>query len=88
MWWGYIHTITHCSVISVQGWKDSSIPGGRSLTFEWNKGIPGRYINVVIPGSNRLLTLCEVEVYGYPAPDGENMNIYDQDLHSVALIKV
>uniref|UniRef100_A0A8C2IZS5 Si:ch211-215k15.4 n=1 Tax=Cyprinus carpio TaxID=7962 RepID=A0A8C2IZS5_CYPCA len=43
--------------------------GGRSLTFKWNKGIPGRYINVVIPGSNRLLTLCEVEVYGYPAPD-------------------
>lgn len=43
---------------------------------------------MVIPGSNRLLTLCEVEVYGYPAPDGENMNIYDQDLHSVALIKV
>uniref|UniRef100_A0A8C1M491 Si:ch211-215k15.4 n=1 Tax=Cyprinus carpio TaxID=7962 RepID=A0A8C1M491_CYPCA len=47
--------------------------GGRSLTFKWNKGIPGRYITVVIPGSNRLLTLCEVEVYGYPAPDGENV---------------
>uniref|UniRef100_A0A673MG49 Uncharacterized LOC107719123 n=1 Tax=Sinocyclocheilus rhinocerous TaxID=307959 RepID=A0A673MG49_9TELE len=58
--------------------KISSIPGGRSLTFKWKKGIPGRYINVVIPGSNRLLTLCEVEVYGYPAPDGENMNIYDR----------
>uniref|UniRef100_A0A673MJ18 Uncharacterized LOC107719123 n=1 Tax=Sinocyclocheilus rhinocerous TaxID=307959 RepID=A0A673MJ18_9TELE len=41
----------------------SSIPGGRSLTFKWKKGIPGRYINVVIPGSNRLLTLCEVESY-------------------------
>ncbi|XP_016382004.1 fucolectin-like [Sinocyclocheilus rhinocerous] len=53
--------------------KISSIPGGRSLTFKWKKGIPGRYINVVIPGSNRLLTLCEVEVYGYPAPDGENV---------------
>ncbi|RXN32764.1 hypothetical protein ROHU_004487 [Labeo rohita] len=53
--------------------KISSIPGGRSLTFEWKKGISGRYINVVIPGSNRLLTLCEVEVYGYPAPDGENV---------------
>ncbi|RXN38271.1 fucolectin-6-like isoform X2 [Labeo rohita] len=53
--------------------KISSIPGGRSLTFKWKKGISGRYINVVIPGSNRLLTLCEVEVYGYPAPDGENV---------------
>uniref|UniRef100_A0A671M233 Si:ch211-215k15.4 n=1 Tax=Sinocyclocheilus anshuiensis TaxID=1608454 RepID=A0A671M233_9TELE len=68
--------------------KISSIPGGRSLTFKWKKGIPGRYINVVIPGSNRLLTLCEVEVYGYPAPDGENMNIYDVDLNSMTLIKV
>ncbi|XP_073702911.1 uncharacterized protein [Garra rufa] len=53
--------------------KISSIPGGRSQTFDWEKGISGRYINVVIPGSNRLLTLCEVEVYGYPAPDGENV---------------
>lgn len=43
---------------------------------------------MVIPGTNRLLTLCEVEVYGYPAPDGENMNIYDVDLNTVTLIKV
>ncbi|XP_051720706.1 uncharacterized protein LOC127496864 isoform X6 [Ctenopharyngodon idella] len=53
--------------------KISSIPGGRSLTFKWEKGISGRYINVFIPGPSRLLTLCEVEVYGYPAPDGENV---------------
>ncbi|XP_051720716.1 fucolectin-5-like isoform X2 [Ctenopharyngodon idella] len=53
--------------------KISSIPGGRSLTFKWKKGISGRYINVFIPGPSRLLTLCEVEVYGYPAPDGENV---------------
>ncbi|XP_073678319.1 uncharacterized protein [Garra rufa] len=51
----------------------SSIPGGKSVTFEWEKGIRGRYINVVIHGSNRLVCLCEVEVYGYPAPDGENV---------------
>ncbi|XP_056122174.1 fucolectin-5-like [Rhinichthys klamathensis goyatoka] len=53
--------------------KISSIPGGRSLTFKWEKGIPGRYINVEIPAPSRVLTLCEVEVYGYPAPDGENV---------------
>ncbi|KAK2902686.1 hypothetical protein Q8A67_007399 [Cirrhinus molitorella] len=53
--------------------KISSIPGGRSHTFELKKGISGRYVSVVIPGSKRLLTLCEVEVYGYPAPDGENV---------------
>ncbi|XP_051577215.1 fucolectin-6-like [Myxocyprinus asiaticus] len=50
----------------------SSIPGGRSQTFKWNEGIPGRYVNVFIHG-NRLLTLCEVEVYGYPASEGENV---------------
>ncbi|KAI2644306.1 Fucolectin-6 [Labeo rohita] len=53
--------------------KISSIPDGGSVTFDLKKGISGRYINVVIPGSNRVLTLCEVEVYGYPAPDGENV---------------
>ncbi|XP_067305547.1 uncharacterized protein [Pseudorasbora parva] len=53
--------------------KISSIPAGRSLTLKWGKGIAGRYINVFLPGRDRLLTLCEVEVYGYPAPDGENV---------------
>lgn len=53
--------------------KISSIPAGRSLTFKWKKGISGRYINVCLHGSNRILTLCELEVYGYPAPNGENV---------------
>ncbi|KAL0171491.1 hypothetical protein M9458_031802, partial [Cirrhinus mrigala] len=39
--------------------KISSIPVEGSVTFDLKKGISGRYINVVIPGSNRLLTLCE-----------------------------
>ncbi|XP_062395741.1 fucolectin-2-like, partial [Sardina pilchardus] len=51
----------------------SSIPAGRSLRFTWNNGIQGRYLNVFLPGTNKLLTLCEVEVYGYPAPNGENV---------------
>ncbi|MED6288834.1 hypothetical protein CHARACLAT_030339, partial [Characodon lateralis] len=28
----------------------------------------GRYVTVLIPGSEKILTLCEVEVYGYRAP--------------------
>ncbi|KAL7840433.1 hypothetical protein AOLI_G00257560 [Acnodon oligacanthus] len=51
----------------------SSIPTGNSITFKFQKGISGRYVNVVIPAANRLLTLCEVEVYGYPTPSGENV---------------
>ncbi|XP_036413788.1 uncharacterized protein LOC118798515 [Colossoma macropomum] len=51
----------------------SSIPAGESITLNFKKGIAGRYVNVVIPGNNKALTLCEVEVYGYPTPDGENV---------------
>ncbi|XP_036414066.1 fucolectin-5-like [Colossoma macropomum] len=51
----------------------SSIPPGRSFTFHWDKGFSGRYVNIIIPGNNRLLTLCEVEVYGYPTQRGENV---------------
>uniref|UniRef100_A0A3B1JRD0 Si:ch211-215k15.4 n=1 Tax=Astyanax mexicanus TaxID=7994 RepID=A0A3B1JRD0_ASTMX len=49
----------------------STIPAGKSETYTFDSGISGRYINVFIPGKNRLLTLCEVEVYGYPTPNGE-----------------
>ena len=28
--------------------------------------IVGRYVTISLPGSNELLTLCEVEVYGEP----------------------
>lgn len=30
----------------------------------------GRFVNIIIPGSEKTLTLCEVEVYG--AKDGMN----------------
>ncbi|KAL6462448.1 hypothetical protein MHYP_G00288700 [Metynnis hypsauchen] len=58
----------------------SSIPAGKSITLNFEKGISGRYINVVIPGDNKVLTLCEVEVYGYPAPDGEKKNAIPERL--------
>ncbi|XP_008429135.1 fucolectin-7-like isoform X1 [Poecilia reticulata] len=44
-----------CAVIS-------TIAPGFTDTFQCN-GMDGRYINVVIPGRNEFLTLCEVEVY-------------------------
>ncbi|XP_068994737.1 uncharacterized protein [Embiotoca jacksoni] len=45
-----------CAVIS-------SIAAGTSQTFEC-EGMEGRYVNIVIPGRNEYLTLCEVEVFG------------------------
>ncbi|XP_028435570.1 uncharacterized protein LOC114556735 [Perca flavescens] len=45
-----------CAVIS-------SINAGTSQTFVCN-GMEGRYVNIVIPGRQEYLTLCEVEVTG------------------------
>ncbi|XP_067299702.1 fucolectin-6-like [Pseudorasbora parva] len=45
-----------CAVIS-------SIPAGDSSTYTCN-GMEGRYVNLIIPGDSRILTLCEVQVYG------------------------
>ncbi|XP_051756509.1 fucolectin-like [Ctenopharyngodon idella] len=47
---------TICTVIS-------SIPAGVSSTYVCND-MEGRYVNLIIPGDSRFLTLCEVEVYG------------------------
>ncbi|XP_067093904.1 fucolectin-3-like isoform X2 [Osmerus mordax] len=51
----------------------NSIPAGKAQTINLKKGIEGRYVTVVLPGKGRFLTLCEVEVYGYLAPNGENL---------------
>ncbi|GLD68503.1 uncharacterized protein AKAME5_001981600 [Lates japonicus] len=40
-----------------------SIPAGQTATFQCG-GMEGRFVNVYLPGANKVLTLCEVEVYG------------------------
>ena len=43
-----------------------------SQTFtDWAEG---RYVTLVIPGSRRIITVCEVEIYGYRSPTGENLS--------------
>ncbi|XP_074509085.1 uncharacterized protein LOC141778617 [Sebastes fasciatus] len=49
------------------------IPAGRSLNITFTRLLEGRYVTVVLPGLKRVLTLCEVEVYGYRAPTEENL---------------
>ncbi|XP_062421540.1 uncharacterized protein si:ch211-215k15.4 [Pungitius pungitius] len=46
---------------------------GATITLTLTKHADGRYVTVVLPGSGKILTLCEVEVYGYLAPTGENL---------------
>jgi len=48
------------------------IPEGKSLNLTFTKHVEGRYVTVLLPGSDKVLTLCEVEVYGYRTPTGED----------------
>ena len=53
---GFNFFTLRCAVIS-------SIPAGATYTFKCN-GMEGRYVNILIPGKKKTLTLSEVEVYG------------------------
>ncbi|KAK1880054.1 Fucolectin-4 [Dissostichus eleginoides] len=44
-------------------------------TMTFTHRVEGRYVTVRLPGDDQVLTLCEVEVYGYHAPTGENLAI-------------
>ncbi|XP_005748015.1 uncharacterized protein LOC102212765 [Pundamilia nyererei] len=51
-----------CAVIS-------HIPSGQTFYFPCSS-VEGRYVTVFLPGSGKVLNLCEVEVYyGYPLPN-------------------
>ena len=39
------------------------IPAASSITYFCRPKVYGRYLYIRIPGSNKMLTLCEVEVY-------------------------
>ncbi|ROL54676.1 Fucolectin-1 [Anabarilius grahami] len=40
-----------------------AIPAGESYNYSCD-GMEGRYVNLIIPGDMKILTLCEVKVYG------------------------
>ncbi|XP_027143306.1 uncharacterized protein LOC109142102 [Larimichthys crocea] len=65
------------------------IPAGRSLKITFTSRVEGRYVTVALPGSGKILTLCEVEVYGYRAPTGENLALQGKatqsSLHSIGV---
>ncbi|XP_062278800.1 fucolectin-1-like [Scomber scombrus] len=48
---------------------------GKSYTVTVTKHVEGRYVTVVLPGPGRILTLCEVEVYGYHVSTEENLAV-------------
>ncbi|XP_069568013.1 fucolectin-4 [Brachyistius frenatus] len=50
-----------------------NIGAGQSIAVTLTEHVEGRYVMLSLPGTNRILTLCEVEVYGYHAPTEENL---------------
>ncbi|XP_026226611.1 fucolectin-4-like [Anabas testudineus] len=66
-----------------------NIPADKSFTLTFTKLVKGRYVIVVLPGLKRILILCEVEVYGYRAPTGENLALQGKatqsSLHSTGI---
>ncbi|XP_073420575.1 uncharacterized protein [Dendrobates tinctorius] len=50
-----------CGVISSMGY-------GQTLAFECD-GMVGQYVTVFIPGAERSVTICEVQVFGLPSED-------------------
>ena len=53
----------HFNVFPLRCAVISSIPAGATYTFKCS-GMEGRYVNIVIPGKKKTLSLTEVEVYG------------------------
>ncbi|XP_044065513.1 fucolectin-3-like [Siniperca chuatsi] len=51
----------------------AEIGAAKSFNLAFTERVEGRYVILLLPGSGRILTLCEVEVYGYRAPTGENL---------------
>uniref|UniRef100_A0A8C6V2U5 Fucolectin tachylectin-4 pentraxin-1 domain-containing protein n=1 Tax=Neogobius melanostomus TaxID=47308 RepID=A0A8C6V2U5_9GOBI len=48
---------------------------GQFQTITFTSRVKGRYVTVLLRG-DRLLTVCEVEVYGYRAPTGESIALF------------
>jgi len=49
-------SVCRCAVIP-------DIPAGESYNYSCG-GMEGRYVNLIIPGDMKTLTICELEVYG------------------------
>lgn len=68
----FLKSITRCAVIT------DPVPGSTN-NYDC-KGMEGRYINIVIPGTSRVLTLCEVEIKGQPTKTIPKLGKLELDL--------
>ncbi|XP_041650223.1 fucolectin-1-like [Cheilinus undulatus] len=67
------NSLDHNGVANPQVAVIPHIPAERFLKIPLTKLVEGRYVTVTLTGHDKILSLCEVEVYGYRAPTGENL---------------
>uniref|UniRef100_M4A8A0 Si:ch211-215k15.4 n=1 Tax=Xiphophorus maculatus TaxID=8083 RepID=M4A8A0_XIPMA len=60
----------------------SAVAAGSSYAINFTKHVEGRYVIIILPGAQRALHICEVEVYGYRAPTEENVAVYGKATQS------
>ncbi|KAK1880993.1 Fucolectin-5 [Dissostichus eleginoides] len=65
--------LSHLCSLSFRAGTITTAEALHTMTF--TDRVEGRYVTVRIPGDGKVLTLCEVEVYGYHAPTEENLAI-------------
>ncbi|XP_076853513.1 fucolectin-1-like [Brachyhypopomus gauderio] len=48
----------------------SSITAGETRSFSCSEWMDGRYVTIVVPGEDKILSMCEVGVYGFALDNG------------------
>lgn len=52
----------------------AEIGRGKTYDYKFTDRVEGQFVTLALSGSEKYLTLCEVEVYGYRAPTGEMLS--------------
>ncbi|XP_077323576.1 uncharacterized protein LOC143958006 isoform X2 [Lithobates pipiens] len=55
-----------------------TMASGETLAFECD-GMVGQYVTIFIPGKNKTLTLCEVQVFGLPSDTSDDTPVIKDD---------
>ena len=50
------------------------IPSGQTVSYPCNNPLSGRYVTIWLYGSNKVLAVCEIAVYG-ERPQGESVHL-------------
>ncbi|XP_051520736.1 pentraxin fusion protein-like [Myxocyprinus asiaticus] len=64
-----------------------SIPAGGTATFTF-KDIEGQFVNIFLPGNNKILTLCEVQVFADVEIITQDADVKDEELISQYTVAV